>query len=358
MLRYERTKRAVRQALAAEDRLQLPIPPVLSLTERFAHVRPAVEYRIDNWLVKGGRALLVAQHKTGKTTLTTNCVRSLVDDQPFLGVFKVRAAASVVMLDFEMTDTQIEAWLKEQNIRNTDAVHLVTLRGGGSAFDMLDPERRREWAATLRAKQPEVLFADCLRPILDSANLDEHSEAGRWLVAFDELLKEANIPEAVLVHHSGHGGERSRGDSRILDWPDCIWSLMRQDRNDPTSKRFIKAHGRDVDVDEGELQFDPHTRHLTYMVKSRKEAGADDVLFDVLRCVAEATAPMSIRNVQAALKGHHSKGEIEAALKQATGRGNLTLVIGRESAHLHSITAGGRLTLECFAPNSGKEIRK
>jgi hypothetical protein len=85
-----------------------------------------------------------------------------------------------------------------------------------------------------------------------------------------------------------------------------------------------------VDVEEGELKFDPVTRHLTYVAGSPKAAGAADVIFDVLRTVSEATDPMSIRNVQAALKGHHSKGEIEAALKQATNRGDLTLVIGRK----------------------------
>jgi hypothetical protein len=92
----------------------------------------------------------------------------------------------------------------------------------------------------------QLAVLDCLRPAMDAPALDEHSEAGRFLTAFDELLKEANIPEALVVHHSGHGGERSRGDSRILDWADGIWNLVRENKDDLDSARFISAKGREA----------------------------------------------------------------------------------------------------------------
>jgi RecA-family ATPase len=213
MLLQERTKRAVKRTLDAEERRLTPIPPALSLTERFAMVRPKVEYRIDDWFVEGGHVLLVAQYKTGKTTLVGNLVRSLVDGKPFLGVANVRPVPGVVILDFEMSESQIESWLRDQNIRNTDSVHLVSLRGAASSFDILNPVRRREWAATLLSTGAHLAVLDCLRPAMDALGLDEHREAGRWLTAFDELLKEANIPEALVVHHSGHG--RPAADGRI-----------------------------------------------------------------------------------------------------------------------------------------------
>src|SRR6185503_12255323 len=113
------------------------------------------------------------------------------------------------------------------------------------------------------------------RPAMDALGLDEHNEAGRWFTAFDELLKEAGVPEALIVHHSGHGGDRSRGDSRILDWPDGIWNLVRGERDDLNSPRFISAKGRDITVEEGQLTFDPITRHLTYQPRNRAAAGAN-----------------------------------------------------------------------------------
>jgi hypothetical protein len=72
-------------------------------------------------------------------------------------------------------------------------------------------------------------------------------------VAIDELLLEAGIDEALVVHHMGHSGERARGDSRLRDWPDVEWRLMRQD-DDPASPRFLTAYGRDIDVPERRSQ--------------------------------------------------------------------------------------------------------
>ena len=351
MVLFERTRRAANRFVDAEERQRMPIPAPMTLTERFAQVRPAVEYRIENWHVENGHTLLVAQYKTGKTTTVANMVRSLADGDPFLGVAKVRPVPSVVIIDFEMSESQIESWLRDQNIRNTDAVHLVSLRGAASSFDILQPERRREWAAMLRGTGAQFAVLDCLRPAMDALGLDEQSEAGRWLTAFDELLKDANIREALLVHHSGHGGERSRGDSRILDWPDGIWNLVRENKDDLNSARFISAKGRDIDVPEGELRFNPHNRHLTYGLKDRKTAEADRVLLDVVQEISRVTDPMSIREVIAVMQGRHSKGNVAAALKRATdkSRNYLTLVKGRNGAHLHTITVNGHAFLARLA---------
>jgi hypothetical protein len=348
MLRRERTKRAVKRALDAEERPLTPMPPAMSLKERLGKTRPAVEYRIDQWFVVGGHVVLVAQYKAGKTTLVGNLVRSLVDGEPFLGVAKVKPVSNLVILDFEMSEGQVEMWLRDQNIRNTDRVYLVSLRGAASSFDILNPLRRREWAERLRELRAEFAFVDCLRPAMDALGLDEHNEAGLWLTAFDEMLRVANIPEALIVHHSGHGGDRSRGDSRILDWPDGIWSLVRENRDNLNSPRFISAKGRDISVDEGELSFDAITRHLTYAAKNRKKAGADRVMVDVLREVARAADPMSIRDVTAAMRdGGHSRGSIEGALQKASDRtrGYLSRVKGPKGSHLHSITAAGQAFL-------------
>ena len=151
MVLSERTRRAARRVVDAEERQLTPIPHPLSLAERLAVVRPPVPYRVDRWVVEGGHVLLVAQYKAGKTTLVGNLVRSLVDGDPFLGMAKVGPSPECGDLDFEMAERQIEDWLRDQNIRNANRVDLVTLRGAASSFDILQPERRREWAAELRS---------------------------------------------------------------------------------------------------------------------------------------------------------------------------------------------------------------
>jgi hypothetical protein len=58
-----------------------------------------------------------------------------------------------------------------------------------------------------------------------------------------------------VVHHMGHAAERSRGDSRLLDWPDALWKIVRDKddeddtgMDDPQGSRYFSAYGRDVDV--------------------------------------------------------------------------------------------------------------
>ena len=106
----------------------------------------------------------------------------------------------------------------------------VSRRGRVSTFDILDPDTRSQWAARMRGSNG-VIF-DCLRPILDALGLDENRYAGRLLMAIDELLNEAGVPEALIVHHMGHSGERRRGDSRIIDWPDATCRLVRENHDD------------------------------------------------------------------------------------------------------------------------------
>jgi hypothetical protein len=89
--------------------------------------------------------------------------------------------------------------------------------------------------------------------------LKEDHDARIFLVAFDELLKRCGADEAVIVHHMGHNGERSRGDSRIQDWPDAIWKVVKdkeaENPDDPAVDRYCSAYGRDVDVSEGKLDY-------------------------------------------------------------------------------------------------------
>jgi hypothetical protein len=73
----------------------------------------------------------------------------------------------------------------------------------------------------------------------------------------------------------GHSGERARGASRLRDWPDVEWRLVREKTEngdvDPAAPRYFSAYGRDVDVPESRLVFDPATRHLTLEGGSRAD---------------------------------------------------------------------------------------
>ncbi|WP_028652760.1 AAA family ATPase [Nocardioides halotolerans] len=262
-------------------------PELVNLSAFLDEPDEDVRYRVEGLWPRDGRVLLAAQFKAGKTTLVGNLLRSLVDGDDFLGTFTVERADRVVLLDDELAPGMVRRWLRDQAIRKTDAIDLVSLRGSLSSFDILNPTIRSEWAE--RIGPADVLVLDCLRPALDALGLSEDKEAGRFLTALDELVREAGVSELLLVHHMGHSNERSRGDSRLLDWPDAIWKLVREDGDDSDVPlaRFFSAVGRDVEQPEVRLAFDPDDRHLSINGPSRSRARAGDLEVAVRECVRQ-----------------------------------------------------------------------
>ena len=96
----------------------------------------------------------------------------------------------------------------------------------------------------------------------------------------------AGVVDDIVIHHTGHEGERSRGAARLLDEPDAIWTLTRdKDGDDERSDmdqamaaptRYLQAYGRDVELPATELAFDPETRALTLTGVSKARAKAQN----------------------------------------------------------------------------------
>lgn len=298
--------RAVKKAkelFAEEERGDVEWPQRVNLTDFLAEPDEDVLYRIDKLWPAGGRVVLAAPKKAGKTTTVGNALRSLADGEPFLGRYDTEQAERVLLLDNEMSPSQLRLWLREHGIRNTDAIDLWSLRGRLSTFNILDAAVRARWAAELGPA--DVLVFDCLRPVLDALGLNEHTDAGRFLEALDELAAEAGISELMVVHHMGHSNERSRGDSRIGDWPDANWKLVPTLFDDGTpdehGPRYFSALGRDVAEPEAQLGYTHADRRLTVVGGSRREqrfSGPEDA---ILRLVAEAPVPPSGRDLEALL---------------------------------------------------------
>lgn len=315
-----------------------PIPKPVRLTELLAVPDEPTIYRIDELWPVGARVVLAAQFKSGKTTLRDNLVRSLADGDPFLGAFKVTVPdRTIAVIDNEMDERTTRRWFRDQGVINTDQVHVVSLRDQAASFDILDPHVRAQWAAMLRGVDPGVVILDCLRTILDALGLDESRDAGRVLVAIGALIGECGADEGTVVHHMGHTGERSRGDSRLRDWPDVEWRLVRAD-DDPASARYFSAYGRDVDVREGELGYNSMTRRLTLIGGSRRDATVAAVVSDVVSVVGTADHPLSGREIEEALKGRRVQHLVRAAVKAAVDDGKLGTQPGPHNARLHHLT--------------------
>jgi len=313
-----------RRRLDDEQHPQAQPPPVKDLDTLLAEPDTVTRYRIAELAPTDSRIILSAQYKAGKTIIVGNLIRALADGDPFLGRFTTNTTARhIVLIDDELSENTLRHWLRDQRIDNTGAVaDVVSLRGRVSAINLLDDRRRAEWAHRLADLGCDYLILDCLRPVLDALGLDERREAGRFLVQFDALLEEAGITDALLVHHMGHANERARGDSRLQDWPDAIWNMVREDHDDPSSPRYFSAVGRDVNVLEGRLAFDETTRRLTYAAGSRSDAKVEAALPAVIQALAEAGEELSGRAVEGAVDPtEHPRACVRAALAMAVSRG-------------------------------------
>jgi hypothetical protein len=335
----------VRETLEAEHHAGVVLPDSVLLSDLLREPDSVVEYRVEGLWPARGRVVLSAPMKSGKTTFVGNLLRALVDGQAFLEVFETVQVRRVVLIDTEMDRSQIKRWLQAQGIVETERVEVIPLRGNAAAFDLLDPGCREEWAARLRGA--DVLILDCLRPVLDALGLSEDKDAGRFLVAFDALLLDAEVDEGMIVHHTGHDGARSRGDSRLRDWPDAELRILRDVSKDQ-SPRYFKAFGRDVDVREGRLDYSPENRRLAYSAgENRANTFDDEVILQILDFVS-LNPSCNTTAIQDGIVGV-SAGEISKTLKHC----RLDLVSAKKDgrALLHSITPQGEAWISDHSNN-------
>jgi hypothetical protein len=345
-----RVRDTARRAYRREEAAALGQQPphMVSLGDFLAVPDEDAVYRIAELLPVGGRALLAAQYKAGKTTLVANLLRSLVDGTPFLGRFPVDPLARIVLLDTELDARMLRRWLRTQSIQNVDAINVVSLRGRLTTFDITDDDTRAEWAARIAGAQLIVL--DCLRPCLDALGLSEDKDAGRFLVAFDALIAEAGASEAVVVHHMGHGMERSRGDSRLLDWPDVLWKIVRETRDDSADideggARYFSAMGRDVMVAEGLLDYTPQTGGLMLAGGNRADKRARNTVEDIVDTLSDPAYRdgLSRNELVRKLKGlGHTRDGARRALAMAVEDGVLMTIPGPRNTHLHILNPSRR----------------
>jgi hypothetical protein len=322
--RRQAANREARRLLDRQERPPMDPPAALLLPDLLALPVDPVRYRVDGLLGIGGRVLLAAAQKAGKTTLVSNLGRCLVDGGDFLGRHKVEPLdGRLVILDTELPQRLLTDWWARQEIEHADRVAIVSLRDRVRSFDLTDPETLTRWVDILAPLEPSFVVLDCLRPALDAAGLDESREAGRFLVPFTELLGRVGAAEAVIVQHMGHQGERARGDSALLGWPDANWKLVRGSADDDHSTRYFSAFGRDVDVRECELGFNSMTGELRAVGGSRREGAASEALPAILALLGDGEW-RSGRQVELGLAdSDHDRAAIRTALRAAVKAGQV-----------------------------------
>lgn len=343
-----RARREAKRILAEEECPSQPIPEATPLDKLLQEPDEEVQYRIDGWQPFGTKILIVGQGKAGKSHLAHNLIRSLVDGTRFLKHARTNAIeGNVGLLDFELSKAMGRRWLRKQEIENVEKVVPWWMRGAASSFNILDPNIRRDWVYQLAEHNVTYVILDCLRPVMDALGLDEHNQAGKFFGAFEALLKDAGIEEAAVVHHMGHSGERSRGDSRIVDWPDASWLLTLENIVDQSSPRFLRAYGREIHREEQKVIFDMENGHMHITKGARSNTAALDALEGVLQMFKESgeSAGDEVMSQLAILRGMkdtgHSRASILAGLRIGRDQGKLTEARGGRNTLIYGLAVSG-----------------
>jgi hypothetical protein len=260
----------VRQRRYAEQ--AAPMPSLLTLDRVLAQPRTAPRFLVDGLWPHDGTTLHIAQRKTGKTALALNLTRSLVDGDPFLGVFACAGGERVALVNLEDPESALADLLDRQGIADPAAVLPVSLNGNARAFDVMTDKGRARWAAALADEGITVLIVDPLKPLVDAFGLDEWRQTGELFNAIKACAHDAGIRHIHVSHHAGHalegGRVRARGDSSLEGTADALWFSSMDDLTDARSARQFSALGRGVAVDKGALLLDAATGRQTYTSKA------------------------------------------------------------------------------------------
>lgn len=272
---------AKEQARSAQlDRDTQP-PEAVNLDEFLTETSQPLEFLIDALAIKGGTIVPFAQAKVGKTTLTMNLQRSLADHEPFLNYFPVAEhPGRIGFFNYELTEDQCRKWFSDISIENASKIVVWNLRGRANPF--MDRDAMMRFAE--REVAPQRIETAVLDPLSGAfmGNTMDNDEVKRFFLMMEEFKTLAGIATLFVVVHAGKDESRPRGATTLRDHPDALWSLSKNS----SGHRYFKAEGRDVDLDEGELLYDPTTRLLTFIPASKRAFTPDamkQTLLDYIR---------------------------------------------------------------------------
>lgn len=282
-------KEARKQVASAEFVKTWEEPPSFrTLTEELAIPDDPIRYRVDKLLTIEGNAVLVAAFKAGKTTLCNNLLRSLADGEQFLSRFDmVVPDGRIASFNYEVSPSQYKRWLREIGIRNTDQVCLLNLRG--RQLPLTDPHVMDWVVKWLADRNVKVWIVDPFaRAMVGCGDENSNTDVGVVLDILDVIKRRAGVGELIIPTHTGRGEqqagmEHARGATRVDDWADARWLLTVDDQ----ARRFFRAHGRDVNVDEELLRLDAGTGRLTMGGHDRRGMAAKDRGSEIVDWVRE-----------------------------------------------------------------------
>ena len=341
-------KQQVREALLGQE--GPPVEPI-QMDEFINQPGAETRYLIESLALWESTVILFAQAKVGKTTLVFNLLKSIADEQPFLGAFDVaETTGNVGFLNYELTEDLCRTWAKRVPIVKTERVMFWNLRGLNNP--LRSREAMKEFATQVHSLGVETLVLD---PLSGSfvGDTNNNDEVKRFFLMLEEFKVLAGVKHLFIMVHAGNDATKPRGATTLRDHPDAIWSMSKN----AAGLRYFKAEGRDVSLEEGVLTFDEATGLLTFAegsTRSKEPSVLKARIYDFIianpRCKAS--------DIDINFKG--SKDRKSAIRKELVDEGLVVIDEGPRNAKyytavsspvvLESFSGGGRLEVSSRSP--------
>jgi hypothetical protein len=302
-----------------------------------------VAWRIEGLLPEKGRLLVAAQRKTGKTTLGLNIARCVITGERLLGKLDTTPTdGRVALFNYEVSGAQAARWARDHGIPG-DRLVLVNLRGRRNPLG--HPEDQAALMAKMIEHDVRMLIVDPFGRAFTGSSQNDSTEVQSWLLNLDQFATDAGIGEVVLMTHAGWNGERTRGSSALEDWPDAVvWMVRGTDaRGQEDGTRFLRAEGRDVDIEEDQFTYDETTRMIRFAntgsrAHTRKTVQMDAVmsaLVDYVKRHPGASTKAIEEGLRAEGAVRFQKGDVARASRSAQSKGLIHVKPGSRGAHEH-----------------------
>lgn len=286
------------EVMAARDAATDKEPEEADFEEELALPLPDEPWVVDGLVHDEGRVVIGGFRKAGKTIFTLNLAAAMVTGDLFLDRFAVRKpdpTRTVGWLNLELTRGQARSWVHglgtwvpPEALRHVAGVHL---RGAVASYAITTRGGEKKLADFCERRAVETLLVDPVAPLMAVCGLDVHSgkDVARFLTQMDRIARSVGVRQIVYTAHVAKssafedGQETVKGDTR---WEDAVDSIIMLGKEPNSGVRWLRAEGRDVDLDGVTLKYDEAGRKLTLdPLTSRYEAELTTCAQQVLEVV-------------------------------------------------------------------------
>lgn len=283
----------------------------ITATQLLEEASPEPEWIIEGLVERGGRTLLAAAPKAGKSTLAFALAGAVVRGGAVLDLEAARA--SVIYCTEEGSATTLRSKVHRFVSESGDHLHILRLNRVLALSWRETVELIAEAVDRIEAK---LVVIDVLHNWARFTESQEN-DSGATTSALRELdrLTTRGVGVLVLVH-TPHGKERPRGSTGIMGDADAIFTLQRPDTDEPV--RTLKYLGGRYDDAPERVSFrlDEDGLHRTGTLPARSAAKQEEVLRVLREC-----GPSTVDEVSERLGV--SPSAARARLKKATRSGLL-----------------------------------